>query len=100
METQFKVNDWGPFDYHRDFNLTYPLQVLVDLNTTAGKQDWFLLPNTKLGIQYIWRSLDQFSPRYIYQVDPTSNTAVGVPIDAANGSEWELRTYVHINIGQ
>jgi hypothetical protein len=19
-------NDWGPYDYHRDFNLTYPLQ--------------------------------------------------------------------------
>jgi hypothetical protein len=22
--TSLKFNDWGPFDYHRDFNLTYP----------------------------------------------------------------------------
>jgi hypothetical protein len=23
VTTTVKVNDWGPFDYHRDFNLTY-----------------------------------------------------------------------------
>ncbi|MBN1449350.1 MAG: glycosidase, partial [Bacteroidetes bacterium] len=22
-----KINDWGPYDYHRDFNLTFPLQL-------------------------------------------------------------------------
>ncbi len=100
FETQVKVNDWGPYDYHRDFNLTFPLQILADINTTAGKQDWFMLPNTKLGIQYIWRSLDKYSPRYLYQFDPTATTAVVAPAGVGNGSEWELRTYVHINIGQ
>ncbi|MEM7435373.1 MAG: glycoside hydrolase family 2 TIM barrel-domain containing protein, partial [Myxococcota bacterium] len=27
-----KFNDWGPYDYHKDFNLTFPLQVLLDLS--------------------------------------------------------------------
>ena len=25
-DVQVKVNDWGPFDYHRAFNLTFPLR--------------------------------------------------------------------------
>jgi len=87
-----KVDDWGPFDYHRDFNLTFPLQLSADLSTAVGKPDWFILPGTQIGIRYIWRSLDQFSPRYIYK------GSVDQGFD--NGSEWEIRTYVHINIGK
>ncbi|MFK7906609.1 MAG: glycoside hydrolase family 2 TIM barrel-domain containing protein [Chitinophagales bacterium] len=96
-----KVNDWGPFDYHRDFNQTFPLQLTADLSTTVGKQSWFGLPNSQLGLRYTWRSLDEYSPRYcpvsspgaggILECDPT---APGV----GNGNEWELRTYLHINI--
>ncbi len=100
--TIFKVNDWGPFDYHRDFNLTYPLQLTFDLSTTLARPSWLSLPNTRMGIQYTWRSLDQYSPRYC----PTMATANGVPVcnplatGFDNGREWELRTYVHINIGK
>jgi hypothetical protein len=54
----------GPFDYHRDFNLTYPMQLMLDLSTTVGKPSWFILPNTQVGIRGTWRSLDQNSPRY------------------------------------
>ena len=28
-----KFNDWGPYDYHKDFNLTFPFQCEVDLST-------------------------------------------------------------------
>ncbi|MCB0641271.1 MAG: glycosidase, partial [Phaeodactylibacter sp.] len=101
LTSMVKVNDWGPFDYHRDFNLTYPLQVMVDLSTSLGKQTWFNLPNTRFGLQYTWRSLDQYSPRYCpthvfdaagdHVCDPT---APGYD----NGSEWEFRTYMQINI--
>ena len=89
---ELKVDDWGPFDYHRDFNLTFPLQVMADISTTVGKPDWFILPSTQVGIRYIWRSLDQYSPRYLYQ------GAIDQGFD--QGSEWEIRTYVHINIGK
>ena len=102
MISHVKVNDWGPYDYHRDFNLTFPLQLMVDFSTSLGKQDWFGLPNTQIGIRGTWRSLDQYSPRY----SPAATTA-GVTNPAAidlsgypEGTEWEIRTYVHINIGK
>ena len=103
LQAHVKVNDWGPFDYHRDFNLTFPLQLMLDLSTSVGKPDWFILPSTKIGIRGTWRSLNDFSPRY----SPTSvpaNTFPAIPVLSPtgfpDGSEWEIRTYVHINIGK
>ncbi|TRX42130.1 glycoside hydrolase 5 family protein [Flavobacterium restrictum] len=97
-----KVNDWGPYDYHRDFNLTYPLQLMTDISFGIGKPDWFILPGTRLGIRGTWRSLDQYSNRYnpTQILDVTGNlvpnpTAIGFP----NGQEWEIKTYLQINIG-
>jgi hypothetical protein len=101
--SSLKLNDWGPFDYHRDFNLTYPLQTALDISTSVGKPDWFILPNTKIGIMGIWRSLNEFSPRYAPSAIPP-NTFPAVPptspVGFGNGSEWEIRTYIHINIGK
>jgi hypothetical protein len=98
-----KVNDWGPFDYHRDYNLTYPLQNMLDLSTEIGKPDWFLLPSTKLGIRCTYRTLNKYSPRYspTMMLDPAgvwvpNPNAIGFP----DGNEWEIRTYLHINIGK
>jgi len=97
-----KVNDWGPYDYHRDFNLTYPLQIKADLSTSVSKPKWFDLPQTRIGIRFNWRSLDQYSPRYcpVKNIDVNGDlvcdpTVPGYP----NGNEWEIRTYLHFNIG-
>ncbi len=97
----YKLNDWGPFDYHRDFNLTYPHQFSLDLSMNLGKADWFALPNTQIGIMGIYRTLDEFSPRYcpIRTIDAAGDlvcdpTAIGFD----NGREWEIRTYVNFNI--
>ena len=103
LQAHVKVNDWGPFDYHRDFNLTFPLQLMLDLSTSIGKPDWFILPSTRIGVRGTWRSLNEFSPRYAplatpagtFNAPPTLSTE-GFP----NGSEWEIRTYIHINIGK
>ena len=103
LQTEVKVNDWGPFDYHRDFNLTYPLQLMADISTTLEKPGWFVLPSTKIGLRGIWRSLDENSPRYapatppenVFPPQPTLD-----PVGFSNGSEWEIRTYIHINIGK
>ena len=102
LTSNFKINDWGPFDYHRDFNLTYPVQLMLDLSTTLSKPDWFVLPSTQMGIRWTWRSLDQFSPRYLPN-KTASEFATGPiisPVGFDDGSEWELRTYIHINIGK
>ncbi|MEP2968214.1 glycoside hydrolase family 2 TIM barrel-domain containing protein, partial [Nonlabens ulvanivorans] len=76
-----KVNDWGPFDYHRDFNLTYPLQMSLDISTSLGKPDWFILPDTRIGIMGTWRSLNEFSPRYSpNQAEPFADQPIISPI--------------------
>jgi hypothetical protein len=101
LHSFFKLNDWGPYDYHRDFNLTFPVQVMADLSTTTGKQDWFPLPNTKIGLMGTFRTLDKFSPRYA-PIPSIITGGIPVPdpniIGFGNGNEWEIRTYVHINI--
>src|SRR5690606_31637997 len=93
--TSLKLNDWGPFDYHRDFNLTYPLQSALDISTSVGKPNWFILLDTSIGIMGIWRSVDQYSPRYL----PTAiaaNTFPAIPeispVGFGKGNEWEIRT--------
>ena len=101
--TVAKFNDWGPFDYHRDFNLTFPLQLMADISTEIGKPDWFILPSTKIGIRGTYRTLDKYSNRYspIKVIDAGGNwvpdpNAIGFP----NGNEWEIRTYIQFNIGK
>ena len=97
FETDVKVDDWGPYDYHRDFNLTFPLQLAGDLSYSLGMPQWFNVPQTRIGVRGSWRSLDRFSPRYCPVQVPDANggqicdpTAPG-----ENGSEWEIRTYLH-----
>lgn len=97
----WKVNDWGPFDYHRDFNLTYPVQLMLDWSTSLGKPDWFVLPNTRIGIRGTWRSLDQYSPRYSpNEAIEFAPAPIISPVGFGDGTEWEIRTYIHINIGK
>ena len=101
ITSHVKLNDWGPFDYHRDFNLTYPTQLMLDVSTTLGKPDWFVLPSTRIGIRGTWRALDQYSPRYLPNVaEEFANSPIISPVGFDNGTEWEIRTYIHINIGK
>jgi len=104
LNSFIRVNDWGPYDYHRDYNLTFPLQLMADLSTEVSKPDWInFIPSTRIGVRGTWRALDQYSPRYnpTQVLDAAGNwvpdpTAIGFP----NGNEWEIRTYIHINIGK
>jgi hypothetical protein len=101
LASHLKFNDWGPFDYHRDFNLTFPVQVMADLSTTIGKPDWFILPSTSIGIQMTWRSLDKYSPRYLPNVAQEFATSPIIsPVGFPNGNEWEFRTYVRVSVGR
>jgi len=103
LTTIGKFNDWGPFDYHRDFNLTFPMQLIGDLSVEIGKPDWFILPGTRLGVRGTYRTLDKYSPRYspVKMLDAAGNwvpdpNAIGFP----DGNEWEIRTYIQINLGK
>jgi hypothetical protein len=93
-----KKNDWGPYDYHRDYNLTYPWQVSADLSTNFGELAWFDLPATRFGIRGTYRTLNEYSSRYFpTTLTEANNDPLLVGFD--DGSEWEVRTYLHLNLG-
>ena len=93
--TFLKVNDWGPFDYHRDFNLTFPVHVMGDVSYSLGKPQWFDSPNTKIGLRGVWRSLDKYSNRYCPgRVDGECDPLA----PGSDGTEWEIRTYFHVSM--
>jgi hypothetical protein len=96
-----KFNDWGPYDYHRDGNLTYPLQLIGDVSTSVGLPDWFDRPQTRIGVKVSWRSLDQYSPRYCpaQEVGPLGEPVCVPGPGYPDGNEWEIRTYLHLNVG-
>ncbi len=81
----FKLNDFGPYDYHRDFNLTFRVQSMLDIAWTAQTPRWFVPLQTKFGIAGKYRVLDVNSPRY----DLTQ---------AIVGNEWEVKTYVRFSL--
>ncbi len=75
-----KLNDWGPFDYHADYNLTFPFQLTADLSY-GFKPPRFDRGNPRIGIQSKFRTMDQYSP---------------TPIEG--GYEYEVRSYVHFGL--
>jgi hypothetical protein len=94
--TFVKVNDWGPYDYHRDFNLTFPLQLMGDLSHTLGSPRWMGVNQTRFGVRALWRTLDQYSNRYS---PATVLDANGNPVpdpNSPNGKEWEIRSYLEV----
>jgi hypothetical protein len=93
-----KVNDFGPFDYHRDFNLTFPRQAMVDVGWALRRPQWFDVPETRLGMRGTWRSLNVYSPRFCPERVPAlrGGTECDPTWPAPNGREWELRSYLTV----
>ena len=93
-----KFNDWGPYDYHRDHNLTFPMQVMADVSFNLGKIQWFNFPQTKFGIRGTYRTLDRYSNRYMPDGYDVPDQGELYPEGAPDGNEWEIRTYLHLSI--
>lgn len=98
---EVRIDDWGPYDYHRDHNLTYPLQLMADVSTTLGNPDWLDLPQTRFGVRAMFRSLDEFSPRFNPPGEPGPDGSIiyDSELFEEDSYEWEIRTYLHMNIG-
>ncbi|HYG68670.1 MAG TPA: hypothetical protein VD838_13460, partial [Anaeromyxobacteraceae bacterium] len=86
-----KKDDYGPYDYHRDWNLTFPVQLIGDASYVLGGARWIpgLTQQTRIGVRGTWRYLDRYSPRYANASDP------GTP---DWGNEYELRTYLSVTL--
>ncbi len=82
-----KLWDWGPYDYHRDFNLTYPLQLEGDVSIGMIRPRLYL-PYGRIGVNAKWRALDQYSENFV--ADPADASAWG--------HEFELGTYLNVSL--
>ena len=82
-----KANDWGPYDFHRDYNFTFPVQTMVDVSGGVGPMNQFI-PNTRLGVRAKWRLLDENSP--------VGANDVGAVYGTADGWEGEIFTYIRV----
>jgi hypothetical protein len=85
--TDIKIKDWGPYDYHKDFNLTFPLQWYGDVSYglppgALGGAD------TRIGLRWQARLLDGYSENYVS--DPDDPNKIGV--------EAEALTYVLVSL--
>ncbi|MFT5433518.1 MAG: beta-galactosidase, partial [Myxococcota bacterium] len=85
LDVMLKIDDWGPYDFHKDFNLTYPVQMGLDASWGVVAPRWLGRLYGKFGVAFQYRTLDEHSPRY-------RTTAT------SHGNEWELRTYVDISL--
>ena len=101
LNAALKFNDWGPYDYHRDFNLTFPFQCMVDLSTNLFKPKWLGPLSTRVGIRGTYRTLDKYSNRYLagYISDGNGGFVESTDIiGAPKGNEWEIRTYISFSL--
>ena len=83
-----RFNDWGPYDFHRDFNLTFPVQLMGDVGYTLGSPRWLGLNQTRIGVRGTLRYLNGYSPRFL----PDAQDATSW------GREYELRTYLLVSL--
>ncbi len=100
FQSMARINDWGPYDYHRDFNHTFPLQLVGDISYTLGPPEWFDMPQTRFGVRAAMRTLNEFSPRYCPALSPDEfgRMECNANLGGENGREWEVRTYLHIGM--
>jgi len=98
LDTFVKVNDFGPYDYHHDFNLTFPLQLMGDISFTLARQDWLDLPQTRFGVRGTFRTLDRYSNRYLPDGETPPPDGEVLPSGLPDGREWEIRTYIQLSI--
>jgi hypothetical protein len=73
---------------------------MADVSHTLGVPRWFGYPQTRFGVRGTWRSLDQNSPRYCpgQTPDALGNLECDPTLPADNGTEWEIRTYLHFTM--
>ncbi|MFP2926309.1 glycoside hydrolase family 2 TIM barrel-domain containing protein, partial [Pyxidicoccus sp. 3LG] len=87
LTAQVHFNNWGPYDYHRVFNLTYPLQLGGDLSYGL-KRPVLGAVTTRFGLRGLVRMLDQYS-------EGLSTTALS---EGLEGREYEVGAYAILSL--
>ena len=89
-----KFNDWGHYDYHRQFNFTYPFQLLVDAGWNFRKTKP-LKKQFKVGTYLEYRTLDQYS---INRNDETVFPNRDYLDSSFTGYEWAVAVYMKLGL--
>ncbi|MFP2910455.1 glycoside hydrolase family 2 TIM barrel-domain containing protein, partial [Pyxidicoccus sp. 3LFB2] len=84
---QVHLNNWGPYDYHRVFNLTYPIQLGGDLSYGLKKPVLGSV-TTRFGLRGLLRYLNEYS-------EGLSTTALA---DGLDGREFEVGAYAILSL--
>jgi hypothetical protein len=87
LSAQLRLNDWGPYDYHRVFNLTYPLQATGDLSYGL-KRPVLGAVTTRFGVRGIVRMLDQYS----------EGMSAAALAEGLMGREYEVGAYAILSL--
>ncbi|MFT6904290.1 MAG: beta-galactosidase [Oleiphilaceae bacterium] len=74
---------FGQYDFHRQFNITYPVQLKLDYSMLLDEYK-SELRSSKLGVKFLYRTLDEGSPEDDYD-------------DGANSYQFEIGTYFVFN---
>ena len=75
-----KIDDYGPYDFQRQFNLIYPLQAKLEY-TRLLDQLFDQKISSQVGIKGLYRTLDENSPEEEY-------------LDGENDYMFEIQTYI------
>jgi hypothetical protein len=87
LTAQLRLNDWGPYDYHRVFNLTYPLQLGGDLSYGL-KRPVLGTVTTRFGLRGLVRMLDQYS----------EGLSAAALEEGLKGREYEVGAYAILSL--
>ncbi|MEO0575989.1 MAG: hypothetical protein AAF004_11035 [Pseudomonadota bacterium] len=60
LEGYYKKDAWGPYDFHRQFNVTFPEQYKLDYSMLLDQRDERFA--TKIGVRTLLRTNDENSP--------------------------------------
>jgi hypothetical protein len=84
---QVHVNDWGPYDYHRVFNLTYPLQLGGDVSYGL-KRPVLGAVTTRFGLRGLVRYLNEYS----------EGLSAAALEEGLKGREYEVGAYAILSL--
>ena len=87
LTASLHLNDWGPYDYHRVFNLTYPIQLGGDLSYGL-KRPVLGAVTTRFGLRGLVRYLNEYS-------EGLSATALA---EGLKGREYEVGAYAILSL--
>ena len=91
-----RVDDWGPFDFHRDFNLTFPLQTYLDISGGLTRPSLVKM-STRIGAFAKFRLLDENSP-VPSAVGGTQDAIPALSPDDPFDNEFAIGTYVRLSL--